>query len=58
MKYSEEITAILTLAKSAGLTAYFNEVMDCVMVEMDWGDGETMLEPVYEYSTMMDLVGN
>ena len=58
MKFNEPINAMLALAADAGLTAYYDDMNQCVQVEMDWGDGETILEPVYEVCVMMDLVGN
>lgn len=59
MKYNDSITHILALASSAGLTAYYDDKDQCVLVEMDWGDDGSMeMVPIYEVSTMMDLVGN
>jgi len=55
---NEPFASILALATSAGLTAYYDDQDQCVLVEMDWGDGETVLEPVYELSVMRDMVGD
>jgi len=57
MKYSEETWAMMSLAKSEGLHAEYNEHTQAVIVHMELGEGYTEEIPVYNYAEMNDLVG-